>query len=224
MKVKAKPHALVIGGSSGLGLAIGQALAKKYQVIVTGRTDPKKSRVRFRSLPLTPLSELASRLDAFCGGLPQVDLLVYAAGFYQEGLIDELKDEDVLDMFSVGSVAPALLVQRIVRKQGVLNGFIAVSSTSQWVPRKREPVYTATKAALAQLSHSLAEDERIKKVMVVAPAGMNTPFWKDPKDTATMLDPQWVAKNILVAYCGEYGYRFARILREPPRVEVVVTE
>lgn len=215
--------ALIIGGSSGLGLEMARLLSINCKVIITGRKDPKKSGVRFKELVLDKAS-LSADLDAFVAELPSIDLLVYAAGFFQEGILSDLSDTDIEKMNRVGLLAPALLLQRLLKKQGGLSGFIAITSTSQWTPRVLEPMYTAVKAGLGMLSNSLSLDERVGKVMVVGPAGMQTRFWEsDERDTSNMLDPAWVAQEALAAWKDDFKYKFLRALRNPSRVEIVET-
>src|SRR3989338_6779319 len=127
-------------------------------------------------------------------------------------------------MEDIGLLAPALIVQRIIKKQGSLAGFIAITSTSQWTPRLLEPMYTAVKAGLAMLANSLSLDPRIGKVLVAGPAGMATRFWENnPRDMSKMLDPKWVAEQIIQLYADDFEYKFSRIMRDPPRVEIVET-
>ena len=218
-----KQTALIVGGSSGLGLELGHLLSESHQVFVTGRRDPKQKDATFVPLELGG-GNLAENLDKLIGNLPNIDLLVYAAGFYQEGKIDELSDDDIRKMENVGLLAPVLLVQRIIKKQDSLAGLVAITSTSQWTPRLLESPYTAVKAGLAMFANSLSLDPRIGKVLVAGPAGMATRFWENnPRDTSKMLDPKWVAKQILELYEENFKYEFARIMRDPPRVEVVET-
>lgn len=215
-------NALVVGGTSGLGLTLAQLLKGEYQVSVTGRRDSKTQGLRFLRLDLSADKGLPEALDALVGQLSSIDLLVYAAGFYQEGRIDEVSDADIAAMDNVGLRAPMMLLQRLLKKQGALSGFIAITSTSQFTPRLREPTYTAVKAGLAMLASSVAQDERIGKTLVVAPGGMKTKFWEGTdKDTSTMLDPKWVAEQTLGLFGDDFRYREAHILREPPRVDVV---
>ncbi len=217
-------NALIIGGSSGLGLELATTLPAKYHTIVTGRHDPKNEKVDFRVLDLNTRDQLAGTLDEFVANLPRIDLLIYAAGFYQEGTISDVSDDDIAAMTGVGLLAPAMLLQRLLKKQSELPGFIAVTSTSQWTPRLLEPMYTSVKAGLGMLANSVSLDERIDKVLVAAPAGMNTRFWENsPRDASTMLDPKWVAEQILEQYSDNFKYKFTRILREPERVEIVET-
>lgn len=218
-----KRTALIVGGSSGLGLELGRLLSETHQVFVTGRRDPKQNNLNFVALELGS-DNLTENLDKFVAELPNVDLLVYAAGFYQEGKIDDLTDDDIRKMENVGLLAPVFLVRRIIKKQDRLAGFIAITSTSQWTPRLLESMYAAVKAGLAMFANSLSLDSRIGKVLVAGPAGMATRFWENnPRDMSKMLDPKWVAEQILKLYKGDLKYQFARIMRDPPRVEIVET-
>ncbi len=218
-----KKSVLIVGGSSGLGLEIGKLFMEDHFVIVSGRTDPKVQGLDFRYLELGGVS-LETDLNILANDLPKIDLYVYAAGFFQEGTISGLTDDDINKMNRVGLLAPAMLLQRILRKQGNLPGFIVITSTSQWTPRQLEPMYTAVKAGLGMLAESVALDEKVGKVLVVGPAGMQTRFWdQDGRDTSDMLEPEWVAARVMELWQGDFGYRFVRILRNPARVEIVKT-
>ncbi|MBI4237203.1 MAG: SDR family oxidoreductase [Deltaproteobacteria bacterium] len=216
-------EALIIGGSSGLGLELAHILAKDYHVTITGRQNPGTAAATFYRLDLAKPT-LGTRLDQLLRAVPRVDLLVYAAGFYQEGRISELSDVALTTMQRVGLLAPALLLQRLLQRQVDLPGFIAITSTSQWTPRRLEPIYTAAKAGLGMLANSVALDERVGRVLVAGPSGMQTPFWaQSRRDVTGMLDPRWVAEQILTLYSAPFDYQCARILRDPARIEVLET-
>lgn len=217
-------NALVIGGSSGLGLEIAQLLTEDHKVFITGRQEPRASNLQFTHLELDSDS-LGTDIDTVLADLPNITLLIYAAGFYQEGSISDLSDEDITRMERVGLLAPAMFLQRILKRQDELPGFIAITSTSQWTPRLLEPMYTATKAGLGMLANSVSLDKHVGKVLVAGPAGMNTQFWESTTrdDLNKMLDPKWVATEILKAWSDNFSYEFIRLLREPARVEVVET-
>ncbi len=213
--------ALIVGGTSGLGLCLAEKLAaSKYDVIVTGRTDPKNPKLKFKKLDLSDYSKSADGIKRLVRGLPQIDLLVYAAGYFLDGTISELKEAQIDEMLSVGLRAPVLFL-RLMTRHG-LDGFVAVTSTSQWTPRPKEPIYTATKSGLGMLANSVSLDPKVKKVMVAGPAGMKTPFWRSTKtDTSEYLDPEWAADQVLNQWQGKFKYKFVQILRQPARVKVV---
>src|SRR3990167_7267006 len=89
----------------------------------------------------------------------------------------------------------------------------------------REPIYYFIKAGEGQFSNSVAEDGRIKKVLVAGPSGMRTEFWDGVKHSEwdDFLDKEWVAQQIMKTRSGKYKYKFIKILRQPTRVEIVET-
>lgn len=216
-----KKNALVIGGTSGLGRELAKMLSDTHNVIITGRVNPEIENLEFRNLFLHYSVE--GFYADFISDLPEIDILVYSAGFYQEGHLKDLSPDQMRLMLKVGLEAPIMLLHFLLNKQETLPCFVAVTSTSGFTPRPLEPIYTAVKAGLAMLAESIAGDD-IKKVLVVAPGGMKTDFWKDTgvyQDN--MLEPKWVAENIMVhlELNSPYVFKFVKILRNPPKVEMV---
>ena len=216
---------LIIGGTSGLGLEMAIRFSGDgNRVFVTGRKNPEKKNLEFVCLDITDdAKKLSLDLDRVVEYSQPIHFLVYAAGFYENGLISDLSDSDIAKMDNAGIRAPAMLLQRILRRQNELKGLIAITSTSQWIPRPKEPTYTTVKAGLAMLANSISLDSRVGKVLVVGPSGMNTEFWKghERQRGDALLDPAWVAARILELYKGDFDYCLARILRNPPRVELL---
>ncbi len=215
-------NVLIVGGTSGLGLALARLFAHNANVIITGRRDPKEAGLRFIEMSLNYTTRGRGRdSDLFfrvVHDLPIIDTFVYAAGFYQEGRIDDLRNRDIEEMLEVGIGAPVMLLAELLRKQKKLDGFIAITSTSQEKPRINEPLYAGTKAGLAQVAKSVSLDERIGKVLVVGPGGMKTPFWKgSSRDTKDMLDPALVAEKILLLYKMPFEYKCVLLPRVPTR-------
>lgn len=218
---------MVVGGTSGLGLE----LAKKYtkagnKVIITGRHDPKIDQIDFIKLDLSK-EPLASKIKTLIMGhylhMWRVDVLIYAAGYYQEGTITDLSEKEIEEMINVCARGLVYFTKYLLEKQGKLNELITITSTSQWTPRKLEPIYNFAKSAAGHFTNALAEDGRIKKVMVVGPSGMKTDFWRtiNHPEWDKFLEPSWVVKQITDAQKDNYRYKYIRILRDPGRVEEV---
>lgn len=217
--------AVIIGGSSGLGLELAKRLVVEgADVVVTGRTDPKAKDIRFVTLDLAA-PVLPKRLEEFVKSLPKVDLLVYAAGYYQEGRVTDLSEEHIEEMLDVGARGLIYAVRAVLNRQERLKNLVVITSSSQWTPRKLEPIYNFVKAGEGHFANAMAEDGRIDKVLVDGQFGMQTGFWRGRKhpDWDKMLDPKWVAEQIIEQLKPDYRYRFIKIHRDPPKVEVVET-
>lgn len=206
-----------------MGLELARCLSLSgREVIVTGRRDPKTDFATFVKLDLS-ISDIAHTVDTLVAALPQIDTMIYAAGYFQEGTITDLSYEQIEEMISVGGRGLIYVTKSLLAKQGALPELITITSTSQWTPRKLEPIYNFVKAGAGQFSNSMAEDGRVAKVMVAGPAGMRTEFWEGiPRhDLDKMLDPLWVAEQIMTARKEDYKFKYIRILREPARLEEV---
>lgn len=220
-------NCLIIGGTSGLGLSLAHSLQTQYSVYVTGRRKFTEKDINFLPLDLSETEGLTERIESLIDTLPNIDLVIYAAGFFQDGTVTDVDEKQIATMLNVGLNGAIHTIRYILKKQESINEFIAITSTSQWTPRLYEPVYTAVKAGLGAFANSISLDKRVKKTLVAGPAGMDTDFWKgtDPvaHDTSKMLKPDWVADAINNTRKENYTYKFVRILREPARVEVVET-
>lgn len=214
---------LIVGGTSGLGLELAKMYANLgHTIFITGRKDPQIPNVTFSPFSIDESSNnLIKQIDELMLKLPKINTLIYVAGYYQEGRIDHLSDNQILGMIHIGITAPALLVQRLKNNPGKPLKVMLVTSSSQFTPREQEPVYTMVKAGLGMFGNSLALDPDIGKVLVVAPSGMKTPFWNAEKDVSTYLDPIWTAEQIIELSSGAFKYKYAKIIRDPARVEVV---
>ncbi len=217
---------LIIGGTSGLGLSLAKQLvdeSSSHEVVVTGRHDPGEARLQYLKIDLCREDAIEYLIPLLYDTEP-FDAVIYAAGMREDGTIDELGEKEIDNMISVGLAMPTRILKYVLKSQGQLDTFIAVTSTSQITPRLREPLYTAVKAALGMLAKSLAEDPRIGRVLVAAPAGMDTQFWAgSDRETGDFLDPEIVARAIWELYEGDYTYALVKLLRggDPLKVEIV---
>lgn len=218
-------RSLLIGGTSGLGLEVAKLLRDAGdEVIITGRKNPEERGLQFQRFDLDLGTELPSAVDTFVSALPQIDRFIYCAGFYQEGNVTELETHSITKMLDVSLNAPIWFTRELLKTQGDIPQYIAITSSAQETPREREIIYSAGKAGFAQFANSLSLDPRVGKVLVAVPSGIKTSFWQATKhDTSTFNDPAWVAKQIVEALSIDFEYACVRILRNPARTEVVET-
>ncbi|MEP0964094.1 MAG: SDR family oxidoreductase [Roseobacter sp.] len=219
-----KKRILIIGGSSGVGHKLAEHyVSEGHTVCITGRKNPDVSGAQFYSLGITDSAgDLARDLDHLLEVFPAVNTLIYAAGYLQRGRINDLGDRELQTMVNVGLLAPLMLAQRLKEGTNTALKVMLITSSSQYTPRELEPAYCATKSGLGMLGASLVLDRGIGKVLVVAPSGIDTPFWSGTdEDTETMLEVGWVAEQIVSLSGGVFKYKYAKLLRNPKRVEIV---
>lgn len=220
-------HTLIIGGSRGIGWELAVIYASHGDsVTVTGRKQPGKDidQVTFKMLDLSSPTYIQA-INEFIAELGHIDRLVYAPGYYQEGTITDLSESDIVDMVQVCGVGFIFVARAILDAQAQLSECIVITSSSQWTPRKLEPIYNFAKAGIAHFAHALSLDERVNKLMVAGPTGTKTAFHAGRNvDMSTYHEPQWVARQIYEQSQDRYRYKFVKILRDPAKVEVADKE
>lgn len=230
-------NTLVVGATSewedngiikhGLGFEVARVLSQQGggEIIITGRHDPGADFARYHEFDLDT-TELPAKIGAFIAKLPPIRTLVYAAGFFQEGHITDLTDEQVDRMFNIGGRGLVFFIKKLLEKQGRLEEFIPITSSSAEKARELEAVYNFVKAGGNLYSKAQSFDPMVHRTLLVQPEGMDSPFWKNTdKDTSMMMPTPWVAEQIRALRNREHAFCHARILRQtgslPRRVEIV---
>ena len=213
--------ALIIGGTSGLGLELANLFSRTHEVVVTGRTDSKPDNIKFYELELNS-QVVSDRIHTILKEIGAIDTLVISAGFFQSGTIGELSNMQIEEMINVGLSSPIKIIKQVIDYQKTLANLLIITSTSQFIPRQKEPIYTTIKAGMGMLGASLSLDESFKKTFVVAPAGMKTNFWKNTdNDQSSYLDVNQVANEIFSQMQEKFTYRYTQIHRNPFEVKII---
>ncbi|MEV3874535.1 oxidoreductase [Streptomyces sp. NPDC049906] len=184
---------LVTGASSGFGREIARAaIAAGDTVIGTARRTAAMADLvaahpdRVEAIPLD-LTE-GDRIDAVAADLlaryGRVDVLVNNAGRTHVGAFEETTDEDLRDLFELHVFGPARLTRALLpqmRRRGS-GAVVNLSSVGGQLSFAGFSAYSATKAALEQLSEGLADEVARYgvKVLIVEPGAFRTNlFGKD---------------------------------------------
>jgi short-subunit dehydrogenase len=192
----------ITGASKGLGVELTKKLLESgHQVIATSRNaDNFKSIDNPNLLPLNmelvDEESIAQAIKTAIDHFGKIDVVVNNAGYGLLGTVEELSNTEIQDIFKVNvfgliQVSKAILPHFRARKTGQI---INIASVSGSVVAPATGIYSATKAAVIQISEALHVElaEFGIKVTAVCPGGFRTDFL----DKSSMVLP----KNPLAEY------------------------
>jgi len=184
--------AVVIGGTSGIGLAIAKGMAEAGADVVPTSRRPEqvesaasdiesRGRKTLRiSADVSDRASLQNVLDESIKAFGKVDILVNSAGRTKRAPTLEFTEEDwnnIIDTNLTGTLRAAQVFGRhmLERKYGSI---INIASLSTFVALYEVAAYSASKAAVASLTKSLAIEwsQHGVRVNAIAPGVFRTPL------------------------------------------------
>jgi len=164
---------LVIGGSSGIGLGIANALAeKKARVIVLSRTPPVDSSLEWRHIDLSLPDESRRQLQSVVNEFgAELDAVFYSAIYYgaKRAPFLQIKEEEWRYQLNVNLhglwLSLSLMLPALMQRAPSL--FVHISSEVVYNAGPGRSGYAATKAAGSNLIRSLAEEDPASHVRLV---------------------------------------------------------
>jgi NAD(P)-dependent dehydrogenase (short-subunit alcohol dehydrogenase family) len=195
-------HALVTGGTSGIGAAIAGALAEAgCHVTAAGLPPTAAAAVSEPPANVSPTNVTTAALDVtdtaavdqLVGGLNHLDILVNAAGIIRRGAEHDLETfSQVVDVNLTGTMRLCAACHPLLAKRG--GSIVNVASMLSFFGGGLVPAYSASKGGIAQLTKSLAiawATEGIR-VNAIAPGWIATPLTQglqdDPARSQAILD------------------------------------
>jgi NAD(P)-dependent dehydrogenase (short-subunit alcohol dehydrogenase family) len=178
--------ALITGGSSGIGLAIGRMLRDEgFDLTLAARTREKVEGAAKDLGAFAVTADVAKEDD--CRRLVEehreqysrLDLLVNSAGIGIAGSIDELPTKHIDLQLNVNlrglMLVTAAALPLLREAQGLIVNLASIAGT---IPSPRLPVYGATKAAVVQFTNTLnhAEEEHGVRATALSPGFVDTPM------------------------------------------------
>ena len=231
-------HVVVVGGSSGIGLAVAEAaLAEGARVTIASSQQAKVDAAlqalggaapnRIGGAAFSVNDEAA--VAAFFEGLGGLDHLAFTAGDWggwASKTITEVDLESAAAIFKVrfwGAVTVVKHAARIIAQDGSIT---LTDGTVAHRPRKGAPINTAAAGAVEHLVRGLAVDLAPVRVNAVCPALILTEVWNTlmpgvtPERLAKMTerqplprpgDPAEAAQAYI--YCMRGGYTTGQVLK-----------
>jgi short-subunit dehydrogenase len=165
-------HAIVVGASSGIGLAIATALRGRGHVVsnLARRAAPSDAVDASYACDVTSTDEVKRAIDRATSTHGPCDILVYASGVPAMGRTMAIPEDEARRCFEVNfwgldRVVRAVLPAMIERRRGSI---LAVSSLVALRAVPFESYYAASKAAVARYLGCLAHEARRGGVRVHA--------------------------------------------------------
>ena len=187
--------AIVTGGTSGLGAAIAALLRERgLRVVTVSRRDEADVAGD------ASREETVARAVAHAESQGDITLLVNCAGVGCFGAAGSYVEADVRQILDANLVSMILfcdeLFPRFTRDGGTI---VNVLSTAALIAKPNESVYCAAKWGARGYTEVLKAEAKGTKARVisVAPGGMQTPFWDQPREG--FMDPNEVARVVVDA-------------------------
>lgn len=195
MNTEIERIALIIGGSSGMGLAVaGKLAAKGCKTILVGRSETKLSAAQERINHIHPDAcqivqtdlydtEQVNKVIQIIDAMPEaIDYLVNAAGYFNPTTFLEHQNSDYDNYMEINR-ATFFITQAVARKMVTVKQGSIVNIGSMWAKQavKATPssAYSMAKAGLHSLTQHLAMELADYNIRVncVSPAVVKTPIY-----------------------------------------------
>lgn len=172
-----KPLMVVVGGSSGIGLAICKQFKDKYQVINMSRR--KNNEVENIYVDLEDVDSIINAFIELKEKYVEPEILIFSAGFVIPQHIFEIDYDTLIKTFNVNVLSAFLVTKKFIKcGENIKNKkIIYISSTSAERPSPGWSAYSSSKAALNSFSQTMSQELKgLAKVYCISCGRCDTPL------------------------------------------------
>lgn len=180
-----KTVAFVTGAAQGIGLATVQRLASDGMRVVGMDRNAERLHLAMANLARQGLDVVAAAVDicdrasvvAVLNAQPRVDVMVCAAGIYNDAHFLDLTEDAFRSMLDVNVVGTFIPAQEAARRMETGGRIVTISSRGA-LGGTRFAHYVASKSAVIGLTRAMAMELRARQIAVnsVAPGFTDTPM------------------------------------------------
>lgn len=212
-------HALITGGTGGIGAGIAEVLSSKgWSVTVTGATEAEVAAYTAPANVRTEVMDVTdqSSVDRVFTSLDRLEGLVNCAGILRKAdEYDIATFQQVIDVNLTGTMRACLAAHPLLaRSKGAI---VNTGSMYSIFGGPHAPAYTASKGAVAQLTKALAGKWATDgiRVTAIAPGWIETPMTEAIRGD-TLREPPILARTPLARWGqpSEVGALVAWLLSE----------
>jgi NAD(P)-dependent dehydrogenase (short-subunit alcohol dehydrogenase family) len=200
---------VILGGSSGIGLATAQAAAKEGALLVIASSRKARVDEALATLPKGSEGHVIDLTDegavkGFFGGLGSIDHLVFTAGeSLQLGPIagtDIAQAKRFFDLRYWGAYTAAKYASATLRRSGSI---VFTSGSAAIRPQAGWSLGTSICAAMEGLTRALAVELAPVRVNIVAPGFVRSPLWDNVPEAQREALYRQVGDKLLTGKVGE---------------------
>lgn len=174
----ANKHVAIVGGSSGMGLALGQqAAAAGVRVTLLAR-DANKLAAAAKQVPnaATRVMDLrrTDTISAAISSLGTVDHLVITAGTYRPGPADKIDVEEWRGILEERVIGPLFLIKSLAKQ--ITTSVVMFTGTASMRPTAGIAAAAAATAGVENMARCLALELSPVRINVVVPGMVDTPL------------------------------------------------
>lgn len=205
-------HVMIVGGSSGMGLALAERLLKDgAEVTIVGRSKGRlaearnglggEGRLRTEAADIAQEEQVA-QLFARCGPLDHiVTTAADIEGAYQ--FLPSLEIAAARKVVDSKFIGPLLLAKYGAPRLSLAGSITFTSGIAAYRPAPRGSVVAAINGALASLAYALAVELGPIRVNVVSPGWVDSPIWEFVAGDAKTATLEAMAERLPVGRVGQ---------------------